>query len=153
MCRLPRILTAVPQSWPVRIEIMKAVRTLAAECEDAYQGRRAELAALRRDCELLAEAIRETRRSFARPDFARISHAGLSAAVDGVVAGLVAPARALPLRRNPRPRRLHRGHGALIKIKQRHSRIRRRFHKYRCRRSKKFGLSPKPRRGGLPKPA
>jgi hypothetical protein len=61
MTRLPsRILTAVPQAWPVRLEIAKGIHALTIQEEEEKQRRRRnELAAIRRDCELLAEAIRE----------------------------------------------------------------------------------------------
>lgn len=42
------------------MEIIKAARTFAAQCEEeAYQRRQTKLAALRQDCEQLAEALRE----------------------------------------------------------------------------------------------
>lgn len=68
--RPSRILTAVPQSWPVRQEIAKAIRALATQDEqEKHRLRRAELAAFRRDCELLAEAIREVCRDFDKAGF------------------------------------------------------------------------------------
>ncbi len=65
-----RILTAVPQSWPVRTEIIKAIRTLAAQVEEEKQlQRRAELAAIRRDCEEMAEALRKVCRELCKAGF------------------------------------------------------------------------------------
>jgi hypothetical protein len=72
MDRLPRLLTLVPQAWPVRAEIVKAINTLAGRVEEEQQLRRhAELAAIRRDCELLAEGIREFRRALHKAGFNR----------------------------------------------------------------------------------
>ncbi len=68
--RSSRILTAVPQHWPVRLEIVKAIHQLAAqEQEEQQRQRRAELAAIRRDCELLSETIREVCRELVKAGF------------------------------------------------------------------------------------
>ena len=49
----------MPQHWPVRAEIGKAARTLFVQiAEEWARSRQAELAALRRDCELAAEELR-----------------------------------------------------------------------------------------------
>jgi hypothetical protein len=57
---LPRTLSAVPQTLHVRLEIAKAIRTLAGPDEDELlRQRRAEIAAIRRDFELLAADIRK----------------------------------------------------------------------------------------------
>jgi hypothetical protein len=67
---LPRNLTAVPQGWPARMEIAKAFRTLAEQVEQEQQlQRRGDLAAIRRDCELIAEAIREFRHELRKAGF------------------------------------------------------------------------------------
>jgi hypothetical protein len=75
--RPSRILTAVPQWWPVRLEIAKAVRLLAAQVDDEREPqRRIELAAIRRDCEQVTEAIREfcqdVRKAGFNPDEPRV---------------------------------------------------------------------------------
>jgi hypothetical protein len=68
--RPSRILTAVPQHWPVRMEIVKAIHLLAAQEQEEQQcRRRAELAAIRRDCELLSEVLREACRELAKAGF------------------------------------------------------------------------------------
>jgi len=67
--RPSRILTAVPQTWPIRLEIAKAIHALAAQEGERLQRRRAELAALRRDCELAAEALREVCRELVKAGF------------------------------------------------------------------------------------
>jgi hypothetical protein len=54
---LPRILSAVPQTLHVRLEIAKAIRTLAGQDEDDELRRRTEIAAIRRDCEALKSDI------------------------------------------------------------------------------------------------
>ena len=57
---LPHTLSAVPQTLHVRLEIAKAIRTLAGPDEDELlRQRRAEIAAIRRDFELLAADIRK----------------------------------------------------------------------------------------------
>lgn len=68
--RPSRILTAVPQTWPVQLEIMKAIRVLAAQVKEEKQlQRRAELAAIRQDGELLAEIIREFHQELCKAGF------------------------------------------------------------------------------------
>ena len=63
--RLPQRLTAVPNTWQARLELMKAVRAFAAEHEDEQlRQRRAEIAALRRDFEELADSLRALRREW-----------------------------------------------------------------------------------------
>jgi hypothetical protein len=63
----PRRLSAVPRDWTVRAEIMKAIGALAAQEEDeALRRRQADLAALRHDCERLAQALREALRASPR---------------------------------------------------------------------------------------
>ena len=54
---LPRILSAVPQTLHVRLEIAKAIRALAGQDEDDELRRRTEIAAIRRDCEALKRDI------------------------------------------------------------------------------------------------
>jgi hypothetical protein len=55
---LPRIQSAVPQSLHTQLEIAKAIRTLTVPDEDeALRQRRAEIAALRRDLELLRRDV------------------------------------------------------------------------------------------------
>ncbi len=67
---LPRRPTAVPQTWPVRLEIAKAIHMLVAQVKEEQQlQRRAELAAVRRDCELLTEALRDFCRDLAKAGF------------------------------------------------------------------------------------
>ncbi|MGC1586891.1 MAG: hypothetical protein WA791_14535 [Rhodomicrobium sp.] len=67
---LPSRLSAVPQHWPVRLEIVKAIHVLAAqEQEEQQRERRAELAAFRRDCELLSETIRKVCRELFKAGF------------------------------------------------------------------------------------
>jgi len=57
---LPRTLSAVPQTLHVRFEIAKAIRSLTGPDEDELlRRRRAEVAAIRRDFELLAADIRK----------------------------------------------------------------------------------------------
>ncbi len=52
--------TAVPKTLETRLEIMKAIRTLAARHEDEQlRQRRADIVALRRDCEQVAQSLRE----------------------------------------------------------------------------------------------
>ena len=65
-----RTRAAMPQHWPVRAEIENAARTLAAQiAEEQARSRQAELAALRRDCELAAEALREVCRELVKAGF------------------------------------------------------------------------------------
>ncbi|MGA3309838.1 MAG: hypothetical protein ABSD08_14660 [Xanthobacteraceae bacterium] len=66
---LSRRLTAVPKHWPVRMEIVKTMRTLAAQEQDQQLRRRAEVAAIRRDDDLLAEAIREACRELSKAGY------------------------------------------------------------------------------------
>jgi hypothetical protein len=57
---LPRIEIAVPRTLHVQIEIAKAIRTLAGPDEgELLRRRHAEIAAIRRDFELLAADIRK----------------------------------------------------------------------------------------------
>jgi hypothetical protein len=57
---LPRTLSAVPQTLHARLEIAKAIRTLAGPDEDELlRQRRAEIAAIRRDLEALSREIRK----------------------------------------------------------------------------------------------
>src|ERR1700730_9513647 len=57
---LPRTLSAVPQTLHVRLEIAKAIRTLAGPAEDELlRQRRTEIAAIRRDFEGMSAEIRE----------------------------------------------------------------------------------------------
>jgi hypothetical protein len=57
---LPRTLSAVPQTLHARLEIAKAIRTLAGPDEDELlRRRRAEIAAIRRDLEALSRDIRK----------------------------------------------------------------------------------------------
>jgi hypothetical protein len=57
---LPRIESAVPQTLHTRLEIAKAIRALAGPDEDELlRQRRAEIAAIRRDFELLAADVRK----------------------------------------------------------------------------------------------
>src|ERR1700730_4920962 len=60
-----RILMAVPQTLQAHLEIAKAIRTLAAQDERERLERRAELAAIRYDCEAIAEALHEAFRECA----------------------------------------------------------------------------------------
>jgi hypothetical protein len=56
----PRILTAVPQTLHTQIEIAKAIRTLAGPDEDELlRQRRAEIAAIRRDLDVLVRGVRK----------------------------------------------------------------------------------------------
>jgi hypothetical protein len=56
----PRVLSAVPQTLHVQLEIAKAIRTLAGPDEDELlQQRRAEIAALRRDLDALIRGVRK----------------------------------------------------------------------------------------------
>jgi hypothetical protein len=58
---LPRIASAVPQTLHVQLEIAKAIRVLAGPDEDELlRQRRTEIAALRRDLEVLARDIPKT---------------------------------------------------------------------------------------------
>ncbi len=55
---LPHRLSAVPQSWPVRAQILDAARTLLTEHgEDLRKRRRDELGAIRRDLEQIAQGL------------------------------------------------------------------------------------------------
>jgi len=55
---LPRTLSAVPQTMHARLEIAKAIRTLAGPDEDELlRQRRAEIAAIRRDLEALSRNL------------------------------------------------------------------------------------------------
>jgi hypothetical protein len=57
---LPHTLSAVPQTLHARLEIAKAIRTLAGPDEDELlRQRRAEIAAIRRDLEVLTRDIRK----------------------------------------------------------------------------------------------
>lgn len=65
-----RVLAAVPQHWPVRNEIAKAADALLAQiAEENHVHRRSELAALRRDFELLAESFREICRGLCKAGY------------------------------------------------------------------------------------
>ncbi len=65
-----RILTAVPQTWSARLEIAKAIHVLTVQGEEEKRlRRRNEFAAIRRDCELLAEAVREACRELSKAGF------------------------------------------------------------------------------------
>jgi hypothetical protein len=55
---LPRTLSTVPQTLHVQLEIAKAIRTLAAQDEDARLQRRTEIAAMRRECDALKRDMR-----------------------------------------------------------------------------------------------
>jgi hypothetical protein len=56
----PRILSAVPQTLHTQLEIAKAIRTLAGPDEDEMlRQRRAEIAAIRRDLDVLARGVRK----------------------------------------------------------------------------------------------
>jgi hypothetical protein len=62
---LPRTLSAVPQTLHARLEIAKAIRTLARPDEDELlRQRRAEIAAIRRDLEALPREIRKAGEEF-----------------------------------------------------------------------------------------
>lgn len=62
---LPRTLSAVPQTLHARLEIAKAIRTLAGPDEDELlRQRRAEIAAIRRDLEALSRDIRKAGEEF-----------------------------------------------------------------------------------------
>jgi hypothetical protein len=63
--RLPQRLTALPNTWQARLELMKAIHAFATEHEDEQlRQRRAEIAALRRDFEKLADSLRTLRREW-----------------------------------------------------------------------------------------
>ncbi len=84
----PRRLNAVPRDWTVRAEIMKAMRTLAAQEEDeAFRRRRAEFAALRLDCELLAVSLRNDCRNYVSVVSAELRKAGYNPNEPRVPAG------------------------------------------------------------------
>jgi hypothetical protein len=56
----PRILTAVPKTLHTQLEIAKAIRTLAGPDDDELlRQRRAEIAAIRRDLDVLARGLRK----------------------------------------------------------------------------------------------
>ena len=56
----PRILPAVPQTLHTQFEIAKAIRTLAGPDEDELlRQRRAEIAAIRRDLDVLVREVRK----------------------------------------------------------------------------------------------
>jgi hypothetical protein len=56
----PRILTAVPQTLHAQLEIAEAIRTLAGPDEDELlRQRRGEIAAIRRDLDVLARGVRK----------------------------------------------------------------------------------------------
>ncbi len=57
--------TAVPKTWQARVEILKAIDTLAAQYQNDRLRRRAEIAAIRRDCDLVAQSLREVCREWA----------------------------------------------------------------------------------------
>jgi hypothetical protein len=62
---LPHTLSAVPQTLHARLEIAKAIRTLAGPDEDELlRQRRAEIAAIRRDLEALSRDIRKVGEEF-----------------------------------------------------------------------------------------
>jgi hypothetical protein len=62
---LPRTLSAVPQTLHARLEIAKAIRTLAGPDEDELlRQRRTEIAAIRRDLEALPGEIRKAGEEF-----------------------------------------------------------------------------------------
>jgi hypothetical protein len=73
----PRILTAVPQHWPVRMEIVKAIRTLAAELEEEKQLRKRTEAAeaqrrqddLRHACDEAVKALHDACRALRKYGF------------------------------------------------------------------------------------
>jgi hypothetical protein len=57
---LPRILSAVPQTLHVQIEIAKAIRALVGpDEEELLRQRQAEIAAIRRECEAIGRDIRK----------------------------------------------------------------------------------------------
>ena len=64
-----RRLSAAPQTWQARMEIAKAIRMLAAQEEDELLQRRAEIAAIRRDYKLIAQALREVCRELVQGRF------------------------------------------------------------------------------------
>jgi hypothetical protein len=104
--RPSRILTAVPQHWPVRVEIVKAIQVLAAQIKENQQRQpRTELAAISRDWELLVEALHEASRELAKAGFREISRAGQRAAATLAAAGRAVQARRLPLPRSRQPSR------------------------------------------------
>src|ERR1700719_4685688 len=56
----PRILTAVPQTLHTQLEIAKAIRTVTGPDEDELlRQRRAEIAAIRRDLDVLVRGVRK----------------------------------------------------------------------------------------------
>ncbi len=66
----PRRSITVPRDWTVRAEIMKAIRKLAVrEADERLRGRQADLAALRRDDDLFATAIREAWREMSKAGY------------------------------------------------------------------------------------
>jgi hypothetical protein len=64
----PRILTTVPQHWPVRMEIVKAIHTLAAQVEEQKEFRKRAEAA---EAQQRQEDLRRVRRSSGRRSGAR----------------------------------------------------------------------------------
>lgn len=67
---LPRLLTAVPSAWPVRLEIAKAIQMLAAEVANSEERRRQrELEAVRRDFDLAMEELHEICRDLVKAGF------------------------------------------------------------------------------------
>jgi hypothetical protein len=62
----PHRLTAVPQTSPVRLEILKAINALAAQCEDERARRRsAEIAVVRKDLDDIEQLLRQACREAA----------------------------------------------------------------------------------------
>jgi hypothetical protein len=66
---LPRILSAVPQTLHVQLEIAKAIRTLAAPNQDQHVRRQNEDAAAHPERELIAQIIRELIRDLHKAGF------------------------------------------------------------------------------------
>jgi hypothetical protein len=84
---LPRLLNAVPAAPQVRAEIGRAIRALVAEDERRLLHRRHELAAIRQDCEFLANVLREflweLRKAGFNPDEPRVPDGGQWTTDDG----------------------------------------------------------------------
>ena len=55
----PRILTAVPRTLHTQLEIAKAIRTPVGPDDELLRQRRTEIAAIRRDLDVLARGVRE----------------------------------------------------------------------------------------------
>jgi hypothetical protein len=55
-------MSAVPRNWEVRLEIMKAMRSLAQDWNEPLQQRRAEIASIRRELEEISQDVRQLRR-------------------------------------------------------------------------------------------